>query len=271
VTDFKTPIRPRDLQQHQSPSGDLNLLVELAMITHKYHFATTEAWALDAICSVMSKPSETWENSPALALILGIAMLCEHEPLRNMVISTWVPHLLSSKLPPIPAILAADRYDLPELRGPAYYAQVLEMDKANDKFSPPFNHGLSRNQLIVLLSGHWALVKRWEFIRKQPVIFQRSSECTMHAHGCVALWNMKWNNYGKSEKILLCPSVDVLGRLQCLYELLDADEGVKQQLTPGCRASALRGLGNAIALQKSALVDFFTDRTRAASDSPASP
>jgi len=33
----------------------------------------------------------------------------------------------------------------------------------------------------------------------------------------------------------------------------------------------LRGLGNVIALQKSTLVDFFTDRTRAASDSPASP
>jgi hypothetical protein len=267
---YVIPFRPRDLQQHQGPSADMNLLIKLATITHKYHFATTEAWALDAICGVMSSPSVIWEASPALALILGIAMLCEHEPLRELVISTWVPCLLSDKLPPIPAMLAADRYNLPQLRGAAYYAQVLEMDKANDAFVPSSDHPLNNNQLIALLSGHWAMVKRWEHIQKHPVSFQRSSGCTMHTHGCVTMWNLQWNNHGRSEEVLAYPSVDVLGRLQCLHEQLMTDEVIGQQLTSACRTSALRELEDVITTQKTTLVDFFVDHTLPAPDSPAS-
>jgi hypothetical protein len=241
------------------------------MITHKYHFASTEAWTLDAICSVMSRPSSIWENSPALSVILGIAVLCDHEPLRELVISTWVPRLLSGILPPIPAILAADRYELPQLQGAAYYVQVLEMDRANTAFIPPSDRELSRDQLITLLSGHWAMVKQWECIQNRPISFQRSNGCTMHAHGCIATWNAKWNKYARSEKTLRYPSVDVLGRLQCLYEQIMADEIAIQQLTPGCRTSALRALYNLILAQKSTLVEFFVDRTRSTPGSPESP
>jgi hypothetical protein len=241
------------------------------MITHKYHFATTEAWTLDAICNVMSRPSPIWENSPVLSLILGIAVLCDHEPLHERVISTWVPSLLSGKLPPIPAIQAADRYELPKLQGAAYYAQVLEMDRANVTFIPPSDHELSRDQLITLLSGHWAMVKQWEDIQRCPIPFQRSSGCTMHTHGCIATWNAKWNKYGRSDKTIRYPSADVLGRLQCLYEQLKADEMMNQQLTPGCRTSALLALCSLVVVQKSTLVEFFVDRTRSTPGSPVSP
>jgi hypothetical protein len=256
-------IRPRDLQQHQGPSADLDLLIRLAMITHKYHFITTEAWALHAICKIMVGPPAMWETSRALSLVLGIAVLCEDEPLRECVVSAWVPRLLSGKLQPLPAIIAADKYELPLLRGVAYYAQVLEMDKTNDIFTPPPNHGLSGEQLISLLSGHWALVKRWEHIRKRPMPFQRSNGCTMHAHGCIATWTSRWGLYGRSEKLQAYSSVDILGRLQCLYEQLMTDELVSQQLTSGCRSSALRELGNFLVAQKSTLVELFTDRTGA--------
>ena len=268
VTYFLMLIRPRDLQQHQGPSADLYLLIRLAMITHKYHFITTEAWALHAIYKIMVGPPAMWETSPVLSLVLGVAVLCEDEPLHKRVISAWIPRLLSGKLQPIPAIVAADKYGLPLLQGVAYYAQVLEMDKTNDIFTPPPNHLLSREQLISLLSGHWALVKRWEHIRKRPVPFQRSNGCTMHAYGCITTWNSRWDLYGMSEKLLAYPSVDVLGRLQCLYELLVTDELVSQQLTSGCRSSALGELGNFLIVQKSNLVEFFVDRTRAAPGSP---
>jgi hypothetical protein len=65
--------------------------------------------------------------------------------------------------------------------------------------------------------------------------------------------------------------VDLLGRLQCLYEQLAADDVVSQQLTPGCRASALRELGNLIVAQKNTIVEFFVDRTRSAPGSPVTP
>lgn len=267
---YSTSIRPRDLQQHQGPSADLNLLINLATVTHKYHFATTETWSLDAICNVMSKGSAIWKTSPSLAVILGLAMLCEHEPLRELVISTWVSRLLSAELPPIPAILAADKYELPQLLGAAYYAQVLEMDKTNSTFTPPSDDELSRGQLIALLSGHWALVKRWEHLQMRPLTFQRSTGCTMHVHGCVAMWNAQWNKHRRSETLLAYPSADILGRLQCLLALLEADELVSQQLTAGCRASALRELASVIVAQKITLADFFVDRTQPAPGSPSS-
>jgi hypothetical protein len=181
-----------------------------------------------------------------------------------------VPHLLSGILPPIPAILVADQYGLPELQGAAYYAQVLEMDKANAVFIPPPDHELSRNQLITLLSGHWAIVKKWERISTRPLAFQGSSECTMHTRGCIATWKAKWHKYATSGKMLKYPSVDVLGRLQCLYEQIMADEMIIQQLTPGCRSSAAEAFESLILTIKSRLVRYFVDHTRSTPKLPES-
>lgn len=261
-------IRPRDLQKHQGPSGDLDLLIKLAMITHKYHFMSTEAWTLDTICSVVSDPTRlagAWYTSEELLPLLDVAMLCGHTCLLDLLLSNWEPRLLSGTHPPIPAILAADKYHLNSLQGAAYYACVVDMDKSSSAFSWSCDERLrrlSRDQLTRLISGHWSLVKQWERIQEHPVTFPRFEGCTYHTQGCMMAWAMGWNKLSRSEKTQRYSTVDNLGRLQCLHEQLTADEILKQSLTPWCRTSALQSLSNQIQTLKNLLVDLFQDRTR---------
>lgn len=250
---------------HQGPSGDLDLLIKLVIITHKYHFTTTEAWTLDAICTVVSDPARltgTWYTSEELLLLLDVAMLCEHDRLRHILVSNWEPRVLSGTLPSIPAILAADKYQLKSLQGAAYYACVLEMDKSSRSLAWLSDERLSRDQLTRLISGHWSLVKYWENLRERPTSFLRFEGCTYHTQGCMTVWTARWNKMGKSEKTLKYSTVDILGRRQCLHEQLATDETLKRSLTPECRTSALATFSGHTVDLKRKLVDFFQDRTQ---------
>jgi len=258
-------FRPRDLQQHQGPSGNLDLLIKLATITHKYHFTTTEAWTLDALCSVMSDPERTsglWYPSKELLPVLEVAMLCEHSRLLGILLCNWEPRLLAGSLPPLPALLAADKYQLKTLQGAAYYARIIFMDSSSSPFRRSSDRGLNRDQLSRLVSGHWSLVKYWEHFRENPIAFPRFDGCTYHNQGCMSTWAARWNRFSKSEKTLRHSSVDVIGRAQCVYEQLVQDEGLKQSLTPACRTAALQNVATHIATLKTLLADFFFDRTQ---------
>ena len=136
-----TPNRPQQLQAYTTPAADVPRLLTIAEMTNKYHFATTEAWAADALYSVVSgrygapHPQHAPASCPSawLRRLLELALLCGHAPLREHVVDRWVERIRRGELRPVHALEIADRAGIRRLQGCAYYHQLLEM---GDGFDP---------------------------------------------------------------------------------------------------------------------------------------
>ncbi|KDQ62746.1 hypothetical protein JAAARDRAFT_701708 [Jaapia argillacea MUCL 33604] len=256
---------PPELQVYNTPKADISHLLTIAEITNKYHFATIETWAVDALYNVLSGAYGTPSNelascsSDRIARVLEIAILCNHHRLRDNVIAQWTNRILSRTLWPGPALTFSDKYNLRSLQGVAYYVQLME-----SRTTPGECHlddTLSRDQRVRLLSGSWSLVNLWDVLRTTPPTFDRPDGCTYHQHGCLSVWNSQWLAAGKHEKTLKYRSSDVLGRLRCMQDILLANSDLGSLLTPQCRAAALKALVVLMEDIEERLADHFVDLT----------
>ncbi len=110
-------------------------------MTNKYHFASIETWAVDALYNVISGlhgPAQPqYElghcSSAWMKRLLEVALLCGHTALRNYVAERWVDRIVARDLRPVHALEIADRSGIRRLQGYAYYVQLLEM---GDNFDP---------------------------------------------------------------------------------------------------------------------------------------
>ena len=110
-------------------------------MTNKYHFASIETWAVDALYNVISglhgPPQPHYElghcSSAWMKRLLEVALLCGHTALRNYVAERWVDRIVARDLRPVHALEIADRSGIRRLQGYAYYVQLLEM---GDSFDP---------------------------------------------------------------------------------------------------------------------------------------
>lgn len=87
----------------------------------------------------------TRASTIALTEILEIAMRCGHRRLIDFVIESWSNRILSKEIPPRAAMSVADRWDLDDLRGVAYYVQLMEMGK---DFEGRLRINLSPNEIL---------------------------------------------------------------------------------------------------------------------------
>ncbi|KAI0700363.1 hypothetical protein C8T65DRAFT_657830 [Cerioporus squamosus] len=286
---------PLQLQAYNTPAADVERLLTIAEMTNKYHFASIETWAVDALYNVISglhgPPQKQYQlglcSSAWMKRLLEVALLCGHEPLRNYVADKWVERIRTRNLRPVHALDIADRSRLRRLRGYAYYVQLLEM---GDSFDPGVTEDgeqyarsrltatatalaganasmdamgtpavLSREQRQRLLSGHWSLTRLWEQLRVSPPKFQRPDGCTYHQHGCLQTWATVWRDVGKTETTLRFPPVDVLGRLEAMREQLYMHADLSCALTPQCKRTALDALKVTMREVQEGLADHFAD------------
>ncbi|KAI0712029.1 hypothetical protein C8Q76DRAFT_622383 [Earliella scabrosa] len=132
---------PLQLQAYNTPAANVDRLLTIAEMTNKYHFASIETWAVDALYNVISglhgRPQKEYElghcSSAWMKRLLEVALLCGHTPLRNYVAERWVERIVARDLRPVHALELADRSGLRKLQGHAYYVQLLEM---GDNFDP---------------------------------------------------------------------------------------------------------------------------------------
>jgi hypothetical protein len=194
----------------------LQELIAIAEITHKYHFADLSAWCMGTLKAVFS---HTTVAPVHLERMLRVAILSNEGTLRATMVSTLSTKLLDGSLPPTDILIIADRHNIHELQGVAYYAQLMALEKTcndNELTFPP-GVSLNRDQRIRLLAGYWSLVRAWERLRVSP--FQDSSPCTLHGSSCTYSLEL-WSDLMSRSAMAQFSLADVLGKLKALQSML---------------------------------------------------
>ncbi|KAI0369370.1 hypothetical protein BV20DRAFT_946171 [Pilatotrama ljubarskyi] len=132
---------PPQLQAYNTPEANVDRLLAICEMTNKYHFASIEAWAIDALYNVIARlhgpPQQRYDlahcSSEWMRKLLEVALLCGHDKLLNLVTNRWVDRIVARDLRPIHALDIAARCGKEKLLGYAYYVQLLEM---GPDFSP---------------------------------------------------------------------------------------------------------------------------------------
>lgn len=191
-------------------------------------------------------------SSSIFSRIVDLAIQSEQSDLLSVAIANWSIRVRLQNIPSVPAILAADRYDLPALRGVAYYTHILEMiehqtsNGITERGATQFHADpkLSNAQVMRLLSGHWSLVNFWERLRRNPpklVCVEGCPNKTRHG-ACEEVWRARWDAAAASRKVLNFSSANVLGILACMHDLLGADKDLAKSVGARCKVTALDAL-----------------------------
>lgn len=170
-------------------------------------------------------------------------------------------------MPSVPAILFADRYELRNLLGHAYYIHLVEVTetkvpssvKGNADFdanstpktiditeycraSEPSSSPLTPAQRTHLLAGYYSLTAYWKRLRVSPPAFDSDHRCTNHDR-CLAVWRLRWTVACSREGPPGVPEVDVLRRLKWVEEWLRRDELMRVCMEQGCWDGAVKSVG----------------------------
>lgn len=193
-------------------------MLTIAEITHKYHFAELGSWAVQTVESVFCQTivSEIYHER-----LLRLATVTNDTRLYETFVSTLVSRLLDGTLAPTETLIMADRLQIHNLQGVAYYAQLLALEKNNPDAQILFPPGcpLNRDQRVRLLAGYMSLAKRWDYLRDNPVD-DPSPSCLMHATSCRIRWDKQWRSHVNAPQVTQHSAVDILGKLQAMQNLL---------------------------------------------------
>lgn len=256
-------------------------LLTIAEMMNKYHFVTTSTWAISALCQVtqpsmepgkatFDQPEPPWCTAPILRRIIEVALLCGHQTLCDHAVEKWIQLIVFGNANPAHAMDAADQFGLPGLKGISYYEALKRCDDALEyTFKPATaavreeaHHAFSAAQKAGLLSGFFSLVRRWEVIRETAPSFVRPEGCTYHAHGCLSTWQAVWKSTTKSDAMVHRRTVDVVGRLRVMAELLEADRDLRCALTPACRRAAMDSVRELCEKEAAGLASHFENLAR---------
>ena len=263
-------LSPSDIFYATRPENiDTIKFMNLARVTHKYNFISTEKWALEILTSYLSSvsqqpiPSEL--DGPSfgplsleiLENLTKVVVLCtsEDQPLFKKTMAGW-ELLLGHGVYAETAIRVAELLGLRHLRASAYYAIMLKGRQAWD-----LNPNLSREQRITLLSGHHALFELSRGLLKSPPQFHTChsnplGQCRLSLASC-------WGNLitgGISDTIPAANSLhplDLLGRLQLLEgQFVKVSEYATTSLPGMSRACGVEGLKVIRELQEKLRLDL---------------
>ncbi|KAJ3823304.1 hypothetical protein EV361DRAFT_794742 [Lentinula raphanica] len=204
---------PADVFAMPSTQPQLNRLIGIARIAHKYAFRTTESWALSVltmcVCQAPDTPSghdihgdveadteagrSIVSSTELLIQLTEVAVLCAHDELHEAVEPIWADLLFAGQTHDIvSAIGLADRYtaQLRPLLGLAYYLMMLKGKEEWLKSASGDDEGdpekmkkprLTRDQRIRLLSGYYNLSRACESLPSNPPKLTHHPSCYMPA------------------------------------------------------------------------------------------
>ncbi|KAJ6622657.1 hypothetical protein B0H10DRAFT_893886 [Mycena sp. CBHHK59/15] len=168
---------------------------------------------------------------------MRLALLYRAGDLSRSVQSKWLTRIHWHDLPPTPAIIVADAYDLRHLLCHAYYVHLVNMEpritrsQRIDSDSP-----LSATQNLHVFCGYHSLLASWKHIQEAPPTFPEAEQCTSHSR-CLVAWKARWAlEIGRPT---VFSPVDVLCRLLLMERYLEADQVLKECMGDGCRLEAL--------------------------------
>jgi hypothetical protein len=260
--------RTKDIEARLRPTeqSDIDRLLALTTIAHKYSFLTLRDQSLSAILEAFTADAVFPDtcSSATFSAIVDLAVELKVRGLLDFVVTKWSDRIQRRDIPAMPAIMTADRHCLRSLRGNAYYVHIQEtFDRQShivgagvaNLFADP---KLSSFQTTRLLSGYMSLVTFWERLRRTPPKLPCAQGCGPAAHrACVITWNEQWHCAASSPKTLRHNSADVLAILASIREQICADQELVQKVTKACRRGGLDALQKETDDLLSALPDHF--------------
>lgn len=186
-------------------------------------------------------------SSATFTHIVDLAVESKQMGLLSSIVSSWSDRIFRRDIPSVPAILAADKHNLSNLRGVAYYAQIQEMTERQGTNTDggatqllSADPKLSNGQVLRLLSGYWSLVSYLERLRRNPPKLVCVEGCSIEAHGsCVSSWEDRWHAAASSREVFGFHSADVLAILSCMRDQLGVDAMLAQAMSFSCRMAAM--------------------------------
>ncbi|KAF9564128.1 hypothetical protein CPC08DRAFT_705477, partial [Agrocybe pediades] len=238
----------------------------IARMTEKYDIPGVRDWVIAAIQNATSNKALMDALSSAnLAYMVDQCYAHKFHMALAAVVSKWYDRLEKKEAPSVPAVQVADKYNLDELKGMAYYMHVQDMIDRQTTTDKGATHliadpKLNQNQVLRLLKGYFSLVSMWERLRQKPVQLPMGSSCTEDKHcKCIAFWEKRWTSSVGWKRILAINSADVLASLACLRDQLMNDEEMKKPgaMDPECRLAGLEAIKKLRLKTRAELADHF--------------
>ena len=257
-------FRSEDLAAPAQEQSDIDRICNIASIANKYDIPKLQDWVLSTIHQTVTNTIFMDSCSSAtLSLLMDVSIQYNRKNIIELINKKWYDRLLNKSTPSVPAIQAADKHDLMDIRGMAYYIHVQDMldrqtvtgrGATQLRADPKLNNG----QVMRLLSGYWSLVSLWERTRLKPIELPQSTSCTSESHQrCSATWERRWVSAAGWKRILGLNSADVLGLLACLRDQLSGDEDLKVGINSDCRMAGLEALKALKVKVQDGLADHF--------------
>ncbi|KAK7048740.1 hypothetical protein R3P38DRAFT_2606637 [Favolaschia claudopus] len=218
---------------------DIPRLCSIAEVSFKYGFDSLKRWSMDGIRTKVNAPNTPLRTAPSETFVrlIRLALLYRDADLSRSIQSKWLTRIHWHDLPPVPAILIADAYDLRHLLCHAYYVHLVDVSALIADGKRLMDDSLlSPTQTLHVFCGYHSLSALWRQLQETPPTFSAHPQCTSHAR-CQVVWAARWAlETGRSWAFA---PVDVLCRLLFMERHLEMDELVKSCMTEGCRREAL--------------------------------
>ncbi|KAG6902624.1 hypothetical protein C0995_014230 [Termitomyces sp. Mi166 len=267
VTEFRALMWAREDDAEGQPRAleDLERLLSLATVTKNFGFDRLHDWTIDSMHRVFSSDSSLVDScsSAILTRVIEVATQYKATDLLEATVSKWCTRVRRKDSPAVPAILAADEYELAKLAGVAYYTHLLEAIEqaspptADSPLRIPADPKLSSKQIIRLLSGHMSLVNFSERYKRRAPKLECVESCSADAHkACTLVWDERWQAAAGSRKVLALCSADVLGLVAEMSDQLSGDD-LGGGITEACRLVALQSLKQSLRDIREKLPQYF--------------
>ncbi|CAA7262790.1 unnamed protein product [Cyclocybe aegerita] len=215
---------PQEISLASSPQGDITKLSNAARMAHKYHFITTETWALRALLACLASQRSAGLSTHSLVKATEVAVLCDDIPLSDAVRIRWKVHIAARTDLAI-VMKTTDRLaGMRDLQGQAYHAMMLQGRHRWDT-----DKDLSRHQRVRLLSGYHNLTQVCDALPDTPPEIGHDASCRYRGE-CHEAWKMLWkqmtnpnpNDGGIGSQAFVHHHLDLPGRLMMTVSVMKA-------------------------------------------------
>ncbi|KAJ7740226.1 hypothetical protein DFH07DRAFT_965414 [Mycena maculata] len=187
---------PDETHLQTTREGDVQKLLNVAKMCHKYNLLLFETWALKVLVIQFEPPLDHLATCThdELDRIMALACLCDYAELLRLVDAAWLSRLEAKQLRWGDALAAGEKYNRRKFQGEVYYLlnKQIHSNLASLAISPQLGFsdlGLTDKQLVRLLTGHAFLSNLWWRLRHEPL--PRSPPCNEFSHGhyCQTDWS----------------------------------------------------------------------------------
>ncbi|KAJ7734183.1 hypothetical protein DFH07DRAFT_967726 [Mycena maculata] len=224
---------PLDLQYDDIPPDNTHRLINAVRFTHKYHLASFEKWAVNAISNICARQKSAilrkWPAEMYVSL-LALHLLSPMPTVKTLIRTTWISRL-RHKEPSVKllyALNAVDALQYRELLGEVYYRQLLELtqpaqDVEATQAAPVLAPELTDVQKLRLLMGYRSLSLSWTRITATVPVLGGACSSRTHQLYCVAPWEDEWKRV-VGVVVNASGRMDIIQRLHILRSVLAESE-----------------------------------------------